>query len=558
MNALRILWKMVSFHKHILPIAASVVVFVSILTVSVPLYIKFVLEYILVEKASELLYYGTLFFIGIFTLRFIFGLAQDLAVIILRQKIERTYNIEYINSIFSLNYMAFLEYDKGDLLSRIRSFLNEIEWFLCDFIFFVFHAVFIFIFLSISMALTSMPLFLLVLAFVPLHFYNFKHFIHPLKTSSEEQEHARSDLISFCLQSLSAWYDIRNYHMQTEFIRRNSKMIDRLSMATLSRKISGLRQGHFQAALIATNHTSVIVYGSFLVIKGQINIGTVFFFLLLLDFFYTPIYRFGAINESLQASAIKIQRMTELIFHNQKEVVILESKKVDVEVKVDKVVTLEARNLTVDGLFQGINFNFKAGKIHFIGGPSGCGKSTLLRVLAKQSDPSQGLLLINDIDTRDWPEFKYREFTQCAIQEVQLFSSTILGNIHLDSHDEFDSKRLTDACYYAVADEFIEQLPYRYHTRIEEQGRNFSGGQQQRLCLARLFFHDADVMLLDEPTSALDPATEKLFFERLQELKKDKVIIIVNHRPHNALFADVLLELRSSGLAVVDALKVVA
>ena len=117
---------------------------------------------------------------------------------------------------------------------------------------------------------------------------------------------------------------------------------------------------------------------------------------------------------------------------------------------------------------------------------------------------------------------------------------------------------MTDACYYAVADEFIEQLPYRYHTRIEEQGRNFSGGQQQRLCLARLFFHDADVMLLDEPTSALDPATEKLFFERLQELKKDKVIIIVNHRPHNALFADVLLELRSSGLAVVDALKVVA
>jgi subfamily B ATP-binding cassette protein MsbA len=558
MSALKILWTMVSFHKLILPIAASVIVFVSILTVSVPLYIKFVIEYILVEKASELLYYGTLFFIGIFTLRFIFGLVQDLVVMILRQKIERTYNMEYIKSIFSLNFKAFHEYDKGDLLSRIRSFLNEIEWFMCDFIFFVFHAIFIFIFLSISMALTCMPLFLLVLAFVPCHLYNFKHFIHPLKTSSEQQEHARSDLISFCLQSLNAWNDIRNYYMQTEFIRRNSKMIDRLSMASLSRKISGLRQRHLQAALIATNHASVIVYGSILVIQGQITIGTVFFFLLLLEFFYSPIYRFGAVNESLQASAIKIQRMTELIFHDQKEAVIPESKKDAEEVEVDKVISLEARNLTVDGLFQGLNFNFKVGKIYFIAGPSGCGKSTLLRVLAKQSNPSQGHLLINDIDTRGWPEFKYREFTQCAMQEAQLFSSTILGNINLDSQDEFDSKQLTAACYYAVADEFIEQLPYSYHTRIEEQGRNFSGGQQQRLCLARLFFHDADVMLLDEPTSALDTATEKVFFERLQELKKDKVIIIVNHRAHNALFADVLLELRSSGLAVVDALKVVA
>ena len=557
MSPVLLLWRMTLHHRNLVPVVCGIIMLFSALALIIPLYTKFVLEYIIPENASEMLTYSFAVFLLVIVIRFLLALIQDLAVVVLRQKIEETYNKQYINSMFQLRISALQKYDKGDLIARFRVFISEIEWFLCDFLFFVFYALFVFIFLSVAMAAINLPIFLIVLAFIPLHYYNFKHFISPLKKASEHQEEARSELTSFSFQSIDSWNDIRNYFLQKQFIQKHKYLVSQFGMGIFFRKKSGLQQEHIQAALILVNHVTIIAFGGYQVAIGEANVGTVFFFLLLLDFFYSPIYRFSAVNESLQAAGIKIQRIAEIINHTEIEQCHSSTdapqEKVDISDTASMTVTsMELKNLSHSRLFQSINYIFYPGNIYFISGPSGCGKSTLLSLITRLSKIDCGEIVLNGESTDQWTEYKVRQYIQCALQENQLFASTIAQNIHLGKQDNQDNTKLKAAAYQAVVDDMIDELPYQYETLLTEQGENFSGGQMQRLNLARLFYHDAPIMLFDEPTSALDAHTEECFFERLQKIKSNKIIIVVNHRQHNIKHADYSLILDSNGLTDID------
>jgi len=305
---------------------------------------------------------------------------------------------------------------------------------------------------------------------------------------------------------------------------------------------------------------AVLGYGAIAVMEGRTSLGTLFFFLLLLDFFYSPIYRFSAVNEALQAAAVKIARLHELIVAHRLETercpgAGVVSSRAGQQAGADArlqgrrpVRQLTLQGLTIEGLFADLEHCFTPGRLYFITGPSGCGKTTLLDLLTRFRRPDRGAVLIDGEDTALWPVSRLRSVVQAASQDSELLARSIAANIHLGEPGDPDAERLRRAARLAVADELIERLANGYGHRLEEAGANLSGGQRQRICLARLLYHDAPVMLLDEPTSALDLATERRFFDSLRGVRGDKIILVVNHREESLVYADVVLRLEPGGL----------
>lgn len=519
--------------------------FVSSLAIVVPLYTQFVIEYIVPARDVALIKYAFASFIVFLLIKFIFTVLQDVSVAVFRQKMERSYCEAYIASAFNLKLTEFNRHRIGEIINRFAVFFNDIEWFLCDFIFFVFYALFIFVFLSIIMFYVNPAVFLVVLAFIPLHVLNFRFHAGRLRKESKDYLSAQARLSSFVLQSIDGRDEIKSYFLNEIFTRRLGQIVDGMNAAMGAKQQYSYRQEGYQNVLVTSNHIAVILVGSHQIINGTSNLGALFFFLLLLQFFYSPIYRFSSVNQSLQSACVKIDEMTKVIANEHQE---------NTESRIDQrrqVNELRIEDLRYGNLVKDVNFNFRKGNIYFLTGESGCGKTTLLNILTRFITKDGGKIFIDEIDSDDLSEFDLRRLVSYAIQEKTLFNTSIVNNIHLDSMQPVDIPGVEKACYFSIADEFIGSLPQKLWSEVHENGANFSGGQQQRLALSRVFYHDAPIILLDEPTSALDMITERMFYERLRLLKENKIFIVVSHRPDTHRYGDEVIRLDGGRLIAV-------
>lgn len=179
--------------------------------------------------------------------------------------------------------------------------------------------------------------------------------------------------------------------------------------------------------------------------------------------------------------------------------------------------------------FSGISLSFPKNRIIGIQGKSGSGKSTLLKLLMRFWDADSGSVKINGKAIQKINTADLRKTESYVTQETMLFHDTIENNIRIAkldaSHDE-----IVSACKKASVHDFIQSLPNGYQTKVSELGENFSGGERQRLGLARSFLHGSDFLLLDEPTSNLDSFNEKIILESVKAEAKEKTVVLVSHR----------------------------
>jgi ATP-binding cassette, subfamily C, bacteriocin exporter len=541
-NTRKTLMKLVGQHRSLIPYCCGLIMFVSSLAIVVPLYTQFVIEYVVPARDTRLIFYAALSFGGFLLVKFLFTVLQDVAVAIFRQKMERSYIESYFASAFNLKLNEFNRYKIGAIISRFGVFFNDIEWFLCDFIFFVFYALFVFVFLSIVMVAINPIIFAVVLACLPLHVINFRLHAARLRAESSAYLAEQARLSSFVLHTIDGRDEIKSYFLNPLFNQRLGRIVDTMHAALGAKQLYFYRQDGVQASLVMLNHIAVIVAGSYQIINGTSSLGALFFFLLLLQFFYSPIYRFSSVNQSLQAACVKIDEMQRLIANPEQENIASTIQ------HIPEFDELRIAGLRCGTLLRDAEYSFRKGRIYMLTGASGAGKTTLLNLLTRFVAKDSGRICLDQLDTDQLSDFDLRRVIGYALQEKILFNASIVENIHLDPATPPDLPRVERACYLAAADEFINALPQRLWSEVHENGANFSGGQQQRLGLARIFYYDPPVMLLDEPSSALDPLTERIFFERLQSIKHNKIIIVVSHRADTQQYADELIRLADGKL----------
>lgn len=192
-------------------------------------------------------------------------------------------------------------------------------------------------------------------------------------------------------------------------------------------------------------------------------------------------------------------------------------------------------------IFQDFNAEFAGNGIHAVIGKSGCGKSTLLKLLMRFYETDQGKITYNEQDVNEINTSSLRDRIAYVTQETFLFEDTIENNIRI-ADEKATREQIIEAAKKASIHEFIMSLPNGYDTMLKELGDSVSGGERQRIGLARAFLHQADILLLDEPTSNIDSLNEGIILKSLNEAKKDKTILLVSHRRSTLGVADTVLE----------------
>ena len=201
-------------------------------------------------------------------------------------------------------------------------------------------------------------------------------------------------------------------------------------------------------------------------------------------------------------------------------------------------------HLVLDDITESIQVGEKV----VIIGPSGGGKSTACKLAARFWDVTGGKVLLGgtDVSTVD-PETLLRSYSM-VFQDVVLFRDTVMENIRLGRRSATDEEVL-EAAKAAQCDEFIRKLPQGYQTVIGENGSTLSGGEKQRISIARAFLKDAPIILLDEATASLDVENETAIQEALSRLIKDKTVLIIAHRMRTVSSADKIVVLKDGTVA---------
>lgn len=291
---------------------------------------------------------------------------------------------------------------------------------------------------------------------------------------------------------------------------------------------------------------AVTFYCAIAVINGDITFGIMISTQFIIGMLNGPIVQFVGFIQSAQYAKISFMRINE-IHQLQDEDDMVSISANSMELPKDK--SLNVKNLSFAYsshsplVLKGIYLTIPEGKVTAIVGDSGCGKSTLLKLLLRLYLPSYGEICIGDMNINNVSLRQWRERCGCVMQEGKVFNDTIQNNIALND-EKVDYEALQRATDIANIAKEIEAMPQGYQTMIGEMGRGLSGGQKQRLLIARALYKNPDYLFLDEATNALDTINEQKIVTALNNVFKNRTVIVIAHRLSTIKKADQIVVMK--------------
>ncbi len=297
----------------------------------------------------------------------------------------------------------------------------------------------------------------------------------------------------------------------------------------------------FQRIIVFGTQLVVFIMSVQLVSNGIITIGELLALNGYAAMFFGPFVSLGFSWQTIQNGITSAVHVNE-IFSEKTEKYIPENA-VELKTLIGKVIfenVTFSYELNQPIVLKDVSFEVQPGQVVALVGESGVGKSTAISLISGYNFPTQGKVLIDDIDTRKLNLTSLRKHIAVVPQEVALFNDTIKANIRYGSFEANDEEVFRVA-REAHMDEFIQALPDKYESLVGERGIKLSVGQKQRVAIARAMLRNPAILILDEPTSALDAKTEKIVTEALEKLMTGRTTFIIAHRLSTVRKANVIL-----------------
>jgi ATP-binding cassette subfamily B protein len=350
------------------------------------------------------------------------------------------------------------------------------------------------------------------------------------RTLNRVQMEDNAQLTSYLVESLNGIQTVKAYNAERKANQETeSKFIKLLKSIFKLSWVSNL-QGSLKGFVELTGGIVILWVGGYNVIKGNLTIGQMIVFNSLLAYFLDPVKNLINLQPMMQTAIVAADRLGEILdlepekSENENKKLALQSLKGDIDIK-----DVSFRYGTRKMVLENINMNIKQGeKIAFVG-ESGSGKTTLVKLLLNLYQAEKGDILINGNNIKDIRIECLREKIAYIPQETFLFSGSIMENLTLGLED-INPEQVIEASKMAQAHDFINEMPLRYETRLEENGANLSGGQRQRLAITRAILKNSDILILDEATSNLDSITERAIEKTINEYSEGTTTFIIAHR----------------------------
>jgi len=282
----------------------------------------------------------------------------------------------------------------------------------------------------------------------------------------------------------------------------------------------------------------LIFYSGKLALNNEIEIGNFFSFLAAMMLAYQPVRALSNLNMILKQGLSAANRILPII-DNQNNIVDQEgSQDINITNSEIKFNNINFKyNADEKNILTNVNLNITGGKMTSLVGHSGAGKSTILNLIPRFYDVQSGDIMIDDQSIYKVKIKSLRDQISLVSQDTTLFDDTIKNNIRY-AKDNVSDEEIVTAAKFSYAHEFIDKLPNKYETMIGENGIRLSGGEKQRLSIARAMIKKSPIILLDEATSSLDAETESKIQDALKILTKDRTTIVIAHRLSTILNSD--------------------
>ncbi len=291
----------------------------------------------------------------------------------------------------------------------------------------------------------------------------------------------------------------------------------------------------------------ILFYGSFMVLGNHMLFGELQYFNSMASYVYSPLIWMTNIPRTISNFLTSAGKIFEILEEN----IEIDDINLPLDIQIEGDISIEDVTFGYESyapVLEHINFEIKAGEMIGIVGHSGCGKTTLINLIMRLYDVNEGAIKIDSVNIKDISQHALRSQIGVVLQETFLFSGTIRDNIKYAQPLATDEE-VIEAARIANAHDFIVALPEGYNTMVGEKGYTMSGGERQRIAIARAILHDPRILILDEATASLDTETEKLIQDALVKLSKNRTTLAIAHRLSTLRNADRLIVLDKGKLA---------
>jgi ATP-binding cassette subfamily B multidrug efflux pump len=475
----------------------------------------------------ELIKYG-LFIIASAVLQGIFMYFMRQTIVVMSRHIEYDLKNVVFEQYQRLTQRFFKQNNTGDLMNRISEDVGKVRMYVGPAIMYALNTGFTIILVISIMISVSPKLTLLTLAPLPLLAFLVYKVANLINVKSLAVQQQLSTLSTFAQESFSGMRVIKSYHRLHWF---NAKFkAEAIEYRSVNEELFRVN-ATFQPIMILMVGISTLItifVGGQLYFAGEVSAGNITEFIYYVNLLTWPIASIGWVTSLVQSAAASMERLNEFLSEEP------DFKSGDYQPSsfqgtvTFKNVSFTYPNSGIQAL-DNVSFTLQAGHSLGILGKTGSGKSTITALMVRQYDPTEGHILIDGVDVKDWHLPTLKKYLGWVPQEAFLFSDTIARNIAFGL-DEFNQNQVEQAAMAAGVHDNILDFPKKYETKVGERGVTLSGGQKQRVSIARALAKSPKLMVFDDCLSAVDTETEELILGNIKEATASISSMIVAHR----------------------------
>ncbi len=364
-----------------------------------------------------------------------------------------------------------------------------------------------------------------------------------IKKASREVRKKEGEILSVVQEVLSSMRVVKAFAREDyEQHRLEEESLESVEIALRARSLKA-KLPPMVDVIVAVGTCLVLWFGARMTLAGSLEIGSLVLFVWYLGKMYKPMQELSKLTDAYSKAAVGYERIREVLEMNHEVTDLpgarnaprfrgrIEFERVNFSYQPDRPV------------LTNVSFTIEPGQVAALIGPTGAGKTTIISLIPRFYDPTSGAVKIDGVAVRNYRTKSLRGQISFVLQESMLFHGPIWQNIAYGKPNASRSEILR-AAELANAHEFIDKMPQGYDTIVGERGVTLSGGQRQRIAIARAIIRDTPILILDEPGTGLDAESEKLVFEALDRMMKDKTVIVIAHRFSTIQSADVILVLK--------------
>lgn len=523
-------------HKAILIQALLGAIVYTILGLSTSIYLQKITDFVLVDHNTNLLNLLSVIMLLLVLLQLFIGFSKNIFVLKTGQRIDARLILGYYKHLLKLPQHFFDSMRVGEIVSRINDAV-KIRAFINDIAISLLVSLFIVIFSFVLMFVYSWKLALIVSTVIPLYGLVYWVTNHLNKKRERKLMEDTADLESQLVESLNSVRTIKEFGLESYANLKTEIRFINLLRSIYRSTINGLFSSTGTELISRVSTILLLWIGSYYVLERAISPGELLSFYALAGYFTAPASNLIGMNKPIQNALIAADRLFEIMDLDQES----DGDKLEI-----------TRQQTGDIVFHNINFSYgtrtdvfvhfsfclKKGEITAVVGESGSGKTTLVALIQKLYPLTQGTITMGDYNLGHLSAESLRRIVAVVPQRLDLFTGTILENIAVGEFSP-DLGRVLEISRSLGMQAFIEKLPAGFNSWIGENGTTLSGGEKQRIAIARALYRDPEILLFDEATSSLDNESEQFVQDTIHQLKmQGKTILIIAHRLSTVVKAD--------------------